>query len=286
MSKEFDFRPADFERVRALIYARAGISIGDSKAEMVYSRLSRRLRLLGLSTFQAYLDQLEQRQDPAEWEEFTNALTTNLTSFFRESHHFPVLASLLKSSPGPHRIWCAAASTGEEPYSLAITAAEALNSLSPKVEIVATDIDTQVLQKGRLGVYPLERVSSLSQAQKEKFLLKGTGRNAGMVRMRPELQKLIDFRQLNLLEAKWPLQGQFDAIFCRNVMIYFDKPTQAQILRRFVPLLKPQGRLFLGHSENITFISNDFQLESKTVYRLKGQSAGRSRESEDTGALA
>lgn len=263
---EFNYAKSDFDRVRRLIYERAGISIAESKSEMVYSRLSRRLRQLGDSTFEDYLDALESGSRPDEWEAFTNSLTTNLTSFFREAHHFPMLGNLLREQPGPHRIWCSAASTGEEPYSLAITACEYLQSMSPRVEILASDIDTQVLAQGRRGVYGIDRIDGLADERKRQFFLRGTGANSGMVRVRPELQKMIDFRQVNLLADHWPVDGQFDAIFCRNVMIYFDKPTQAKVLRRFAPLLKPNGLLFLGHSENISFISPDFRLLSKTVY--------------------
>lgn len=263
---EFNYSSTDFDRVRRLIYERAGISIASSKSEMVYSRLSRRLRQLGDTTFAAYLDALESGHRPSEWEFFTNSLTTNLTSFFREAHHFPMLGKLLTEQSGPHRIWCSAASTGEEPYSLAITAAEYLKSLSPRVEIIASDIDTQVLAQGERGVYSLERIESLSDERKRQFFLRGTGSNSGMVRVRPELRQMIVFRSVNLLAEHWPVEGPFDAIFCRNVMIYFDKPTQAKILRRFAPLLKPHGLLFLGHSENISFISSEFKLLSKTVY--------------------
>jgi chemotaxis protein methyltransferase CheR len=270
--KEFDFTRADFERVRGLIYQRAGISLADSKQEMVYSRLARRLRANGIASFVSYLDALEAGRMPAEWESFTNALTTNLTSFFREAHHFPLLAEhALKARArhgGPLTIWCSASSTGEEPYSIAMTVCEAFDTLTPPVQIVATDIDTNVLATASAGVYPIERVDKMDQARLRRFFLKGKGAQEGLVRVRPELRQLITFRQLNLLADGWDVKGPFDAIFCRNVMIYFDKSTQRKILSRFVPLMKPDSLLFAGHSENFLYVSDSLRLRGKTVYEL------------------
>ena len=271
-SKEFDFTRSDFERVRALIYQRAGISLADSKHEMVYSRLARRLRATGIAAFATYLDELEAGRMNDEWESFTNALTTNLTSFFREAHHFPLLADHLlaarREAGGELAIWCSASSTGEEPYSIAMTACEAFNTLTPPVRIIATDIDTNVLAIGAEGIYGIERVEKLAPERLKRFFLRGKGAQSGMVRVRPELRSLVTFRQLNLLEDSWGLTGQFDAIFCRNVMIYFDKATQRKILARFVPLMKPHALLFAGHSENFLYVSNSLRLRGKTVYEL------------------
>jgi chemotaxis protein methyltransferase CheR len=270
--KEFDFTRADFERVRGLIYQRAGISLADSKQEMVYSRLARRLRANGIASFASYLDALETGRMPAEWESFTNALTTNLTSFFREAHHFPLLAEHAAKARnrhgGPLTIWCSASSTGEEPYSIAMTVCEAFDTLTPPVQIIATDIDTNVLATASAGVYPSERVEKMEQARLRRFFLKGKGAQEGLVRVRPELRQLITFRQLNLLADGWDLKGPFDVIFCRNVMIYFDKPTQRKILARFVPLMKPEALLFAGHSENFLYVSDALRLRGKTVYEL------------------
>ena len=270
--KEFDFTRRDFERVRALIHGRAGISLADSKQEMVYSRLARRLRATGIQSFGRYLDDLEAGRMDREWEAFTNALTTNLTSFFRESHHFPLLLEHLvatrKKDNRPLTIWCSAASTGEEPYSIAMTVCEAFNTLTPNVQIVATDIDTNVLATAANGVYPMERFEKMSPERLRRFFLKGKGAHEGMARVRPELRSLVTFRQLNLLADGWPLEGQFDAIFCRNVMIYFDKPTQRKILERFVPLMKSHALLFAGHSENFLYVSDSLRLRGKTVYEL------------------
>ena len=268
-AREFDFTRRDFDRVRRLIHERAGIALVDSKQDMVYSRLARRLRLLELSSFGEYLDRLEGGMDAGEWESFTNALTTNLTSFFREPHHFEHLADLLaQRAPGERLLlWCAAASTGEEPYSIAITAAEACGSLTPPVSILATDIDTQVLATAERGIYPLERIEGLSPERRRKFFRKGQGANSGNCRVIDELRSLVTFRRLNLLDPRYPLRGPFKAIFCRNVMIYFDKPTQYQLLQKMMPLLHHDGLFFAGHSESF-FHATDLVIPcGRTIYR-------------------
>ncbi|MGB6055481.1 MAG: CheR family methyltransferase [Burkholderiaceae bacterium] len=266
--KEFEFTQRDFERVRSLIHRHAGIALAPSKQEMVYSRLARRLRATGITSFAAYLDALEGAGGDSEQEAFVNALTTNLTSFFREAHHFPILADHLRHLREPASIWCCASSTGEEPYSIAMTLCETYGTLTPPARILATDIDTHVLATAERGVYPMERIEKLSPERRKRFFLKGTGAQNGLVRVRPELGKLITFRPLNLLADRWQISEPFDALFCRNVMIYFDKPTQARILSRFAPLMKPHGLLFAGHSENFSYVTNAFRLRAKTVYEL------------------
>jgi chemotaxis protein methyltransferase CheR len=266
--QEFLFTDEDFERVRKLIYEHAGISLSGSKRQLVYSRVGRRLRALGLERFRDYIDLVE-GGDLEEREAFTNALTTNLTSFFREEHHFPILAGLLGKIRGrPAMLWCAACSTGEEPYSMAITAAEALGSLSPPVRILASDVDTSVLAKAGHGTYPMDRLERISQERLRRFFMKGTGANAGQARVRQELKDLITFRQVNLLHDNWPVRGPLDAIFCRNVMIYFDKPTQYEVLKKMAPLLGEGGLLFAGHSENFHHATDLIRPLGKTVYGL------------------
>jgi chemotaxis protein methyltransferase CheR len=272
--KEFEFTVRDFERVRSLIYKKAGIALAESKHEMVYSRLARRLRATGIRSFGGYLDALESDQQSEEWEAFTNALTTNLTSFFRESHHFPILADHVRNKKEPLSIWCSASSTGEEPYSIAITVCEAFGTLAPPVQIIATDIDTNVLNTASAGIYGMDRLDKMSPERARKFFLKGKGAQEGMARVRPELRQLVTFKQLNLLSDDWPVAGPFDVIFCRNVMIYFDKPTQSKILSKFAPLMKPDALLFAGHSENFLYVSNAFKLRGKTVYELDPLNGG------------
>ena len=265
--REFEFTERDFEAVRKLIYQRAGISLSPQKMDMVYSRLARRLRATGTKRFEDYLALLRNGGNEAEWEAFTNALTTNLTSFFREQHHFPILAEHLAARRGQQLvIWCCASSTGEEPYSLAMTAVETFGSFDVPVSILATDVDTSVLRKGEAGVYPAERVERVAPERVRRFFLRGSGTQEGQVKVRPELQRMVTFRRLNLLDTAWTVRGPIDAIFCRNVMIYFDKPTQAGILKRFAPLLQPDGLLFVGHSESLFHVADTFRLRGKTVY--------------------
>jgi len=281
-SREFHFTSQDFKRVCKLIYDHAGISLSESKQELVYSRLSRRLRATGIATFGEYLKLLEQN-DEKEWEAFANSLTTNLTSFFREAHHFPILIQQLKKIGHAHPIviWCSASSTGEEPYSLAMSAVEAFDSFTPPVTIIATDIDTNVIETAKRGVYGLDRVEKLDKEKLKKFFLKGTGNQEGFVRVRPELQQMITFRKLNLLDAKWPIHQGLDVIFCRNVMIYFDKDTQLAILKKMAPLLHPDGLLYAGHSENFYHAEAYFKLRGKTVYELSPQMQAHKRRATD-----
>lgn len=267
--REFSFDQRDFARVRQLIYQRAGISLHEHKQAMVYSRLSRRLRETGHQSFASYLQWLDAATGEAaerEWQEFTNCLTTNLTAFFREEHHFPVLAEALGQigSGKPVRIWCSAASTGEEPYSLAMCAVETLGASAP-VKILASDIDTNVLAQAQRGVYASD-ARGLSPERLRRHFLRGTGANQGSIRVRPELQKMIEFRSFNLMNASWSLGEPFDIVFCRNVMIYFDVPTQRKVLERIHAVMRPHGMLFVGHSENFTDSRDLFQLRGKTVY--------------------
>ncbi len=268
-SREFHFTTQDFQRVRKMIYDHAGIALSESKQELVYSRLSRRLRATGIPTFGEYLALLEQG-DTGEWEAFANSLTTNLTSFFREPHHFPMLAEQLRNigQSRPIVLWCSASSTGEEAYSMAMTAIDAFNTFTPRVKIIATDLDTNVLDTARKGIYTLERVEKLDPELVKRFFLKGTGSQDGYVKVRPELHNLITFRKLNLLDATWPIRDKVDAIFCRNVMIYFDKDTQLAMLKKMSRLLCSDGLLYTGHSESLYHAEAYFKLRGKTVYEL------------------
>ncbi len=271
--QEFNLSAADFERIRQLIYQRAGISLHAGKQAMVYSRLSRRLRETGRPSFASYLQWLEQASGPAadaEWQEFVNSLTTNLTAFFREDHHFHALVDDLRARAAitqgrPLRIWCNAASTGEEPYSLAMTVVETLGPSAP-VKLVCSDIDTKVLATAQRGVYGADS-RGLSPERLKRHFLRGTGPNSGFVRVKPELARLIEFRPFNLMNASWAALGDpFDIVFCRNVMIYFDNPTQRQVLERMHRAMAPGGLLYVGHSENFTESRDLFRLRGKTIY--------------------
>lgn len=264
IQREFVFTDDDFDRIRRFIHQRAGIALNPSKKDMVYGRLVRRIRALQLPSFTAYLERLFSERGGEELEHFVNALTTNLTYFFREEHHFPILADHLRSRSGEVSIWCCAASTGEEPYSLAMTALETASSGARlNVNIVATDLDTNVLRVGAEGIYGAEAINKLPAGMANRYFDRVDDQRW---RAKPALRQMIRFQQLNLVDPQWSVRGPFDAIFCRNVMIYFDRDTQLAVLRRFAPLLKPDGLLFVGHSENFYHATDLFRLRGKTVY--------------------
>jgi len=267
--REFAWTNADFDRVQDLIYRRAGISLHDGKHAMVYSRLSRRLRDTGHQSFKDYLSWLEATEGD-EWQEFVNALTTNLTSFFREHHHFEIFSEHLRSKPTSHpwRVWCAAASTGEEPYSIVMTALEALGS-RPHFSLQASDIDSKVLATAGHGVYKAESLKGVSPAQMQAYFMRGKGANAGMVRVKPELKQYVEFLIVNLIKDDWPFREPFDVVFCRNVMIYFDAETQRRVLERIHRVMKPGGILFVGHAENFSDSRDLFVLKGKTAYERR-----------------
>jgi len=267
--REFAWTSADFDRVQDLIYRRAGISLHDGKHAMVYSRLSRRLRDTGHSSFKEYLSWLE-ASDGAEWQEFVNALTTNLTSFFREQHHFQIFSEHLKSRPASHpwKVWCSAASTGEEPYSIVMTALDALGN-RPNFSLMASDIDSKVLATASNGVYKAESLKGVSSAQMHAYFMRGKGANSGMVRVKPELRQYIEFLIVNLIKDDWPFREPFDVVFCRNVMIYFDAETQRRVLERIHRVMKPGGILFVGHAENFSDSRDLFVLKGKTAYERR-----------------
>ncbi len=267
VEQEFTLTPGDFERVRQLIYQRAGISLHAGKQAMVYSRLSRRLRETSHRSFAEYLRALEHgHTSDAEWQEFVNCLTTNLTAFFREDHHFHALVDDLRARAArPVRIWCNAASTGEEPYSLAMTVVETLGA-NAQVKIVCSDIDTKVLATARAGVYGAD-ARGLGPERMKRHFLRGTGANAGRIRVKPELARLVEFRPFNLMSTSWTALGDpFDLVFCRNVMIYFDAPTQRKVLERTHAAMRPGALLYVGHSENFSESRDLFRLRGKTIY--------------------
>lgn len=272
---EFVLSDADFRRICELVREQSGIALTDAKRQMVYGRLVRRLRALKLAGFGEYLELL-QRGDPRELEEFTNAITTNLTAFFRENHHFeyladellPAISEKVKAS-GRLRIWSSACSTGEEPYSIAVVLREKQALLGhADAKILATDLDSNVLQTAATGVYPAERVAQVSSARLSEYFRRGSGEREGTVQVAPSLRQLITFKQLNLMHD-WPMRGPFDAIFCRNVVIYFDLETKRALFERMARLQPPGAILFLGHSENLYRISDAYELIGRTIYRRR-----------------
>lgn len=275
VERDFIFTGEDFEQVRGLVYRHAGIYLSDSKSNLVYGRLSRRLRTLQLQGFRDYLNYLQEHED-SEMAEFLNCITTNLTSFFRENHHFEilrdrVLPELMSDSRAGRRlrIWSAGCSTGEEPYSLAMVLREVLpDSAGWNAKLLATDLDTRVLEIARAGEYDAERVRNVAPERVQRFFQCGTGANLGKVRVRSELRQLITFKQLNLIDT-WPMRGPFDLIFCRNVVIYFDLVTQSRLFDRFANILRDDGYLFVGHSETLQKVTNRFELAGQTLYRKR-----------------
>jgi len=271
-AREFEFGHADFLTLRALVKKLAGINLADSKEDMVYSRVSRRLRALGLRKFGDYCELLESG-DPSELAEFCNAMTTNLTAFFRESHHFDHLHRLLASRTegwqGSRRIriWSAGCSSGEEAYSIAMTICEAIpDRVRWDIKILATDIDSQMLAVARKGIYTLDRVKGLAPPRLARFFRERSVGDQRHFTVSPEIAALVTFKQLNLMHD-WPMRGPFDAIVCRNVVIYFDKETQKHLFARMAQLQRRDDLLLLGHSETLFKVSTDYALVGKTIYR-------------------
>lgn len=272
--REFEFKRKDFEFIRDLVGDRTGIVLSDHKIDMVYGRLSRRLRQLGINKFADYLETLQDNDQ--ELIEFTNALTTNLTSFFREPHHFDylrgkALPALIKARPDKKlRIWSAGCSTGEEPYTIAMTVKESAGIHSGMdVKILATDLDSNVVARAKSGIYSIDRVNGIEKSRQQKFFRKGrSDEHNGKIKVSAELQDMITFKQLNLMHG-WPMQGPFDVIFCRNVVIYFNKDTQRELFARYADILADDGYLFVGHSESLHKVSDRFQLIGKTIYHKR-----------------
>lgn len=269
--REFDFTEQDFKRVQKIVYDFAGIDLNESKINLVYNRLAKRIRLLALTSFSQYIDYVE-AQGESEFIQLINSITTNLTFFFRENHHFEYLAeqvvpSLLISNAASRqiRIWSAGCSTGEEPYSIAMILKEKVPS-GWDAQVIATDLDSNVVQTGLNGVYTIDRLKGISAARQKRWFLKGSGSKDGYVKVKPELQNIIKFDQLNLM-SEWPNKESIDVIFCRNVVIYFDKSTQSKLFDRYADRLPIGGHLFVGHSESLYKVCNRFELLGQTIYK-------------------
>ena len=272
-SREFGFTDSDFERIIALAYKEAGIALSPSKRELVYGRLARRVRQLGMPDFTAYCDFLE-ASGPDEAAFVINAITTNHTSFFREAHHFEHLSETLlgafeqRRAKGDRRlrIWSAGCSCGEEPYTIAMTILGRIKPVAgDDIKILATDINTDVLNHARQGIYPAEAAATIPRTHHRLFRREGTIED-GILQMAPEVRRLIAFKPLNLMGA-WPMAGPFDAIFCRNVMIYFDQTTKHNLVKRYESMLKPDGWLYIGHSESLLEYDGNLKLSGRTIYR-------------------
>ena len=269
-NREFTMSYANFVNIREIAYRLTGITLSDHKQNMIYGRLARRLRILGLASFDEYCQLLA--EDSFEQHEFINAITTNLTAFFREKHHF----DFLKETAFPNivrknaaskrlRIWSAGCSTGEEPYSIAMTLSATAGFNQWDAKVLATDLDTNVVEKGRQGIYQENRCADIP-SEYARYLKRNA--STGEIKIREDVQEKIAFKQLNLLH-QWPMKGPFDIIFCRNVVIYFDQETQKKLFARYHEMLANDGYLFIGHSENLNRVSNDFISLGKTMYQKK-----------------
>lgn len=275
--REFDFTEADFERIRQFVSEHTGIVLTEKKKDMVYGRLSKRIRQGDFDSFSAFIDALEEG-DEDEQDFMINAITTNLTAFFREKHHFEflkntVMPSLVKKKGHKKhlRVWSAGCSTGEEPYSIAIILKESLADFDDwDVKILATDLDANVIAHGKAGIYRHDRIDGLDETRIKRWFKRGSGDNADMVKVSPELQQMITFKRLNLLH-EWPMSGPFDLMFCRNVVIYFDKDTQRVLFDRYADILAPDAHLFIGHSESLFKVSSRFDSLGQTIYRKNNQ---------------
>jgi len=295
----------EFQTFRTLIHKRTGIWLRDGKQVMLASRLSRRLRHHGMTGFAEYCGYVQTIPDDSEeMRELINCVTTNKTSFFRERHHFEFLAgtvvpelraAVLRGAAKKIRVWSAASSTGEEAYSTAITLLEELRTASNinrsagshyspkraglpgtamesggwKIEIVASDIDTRVLETARRAIYSQDSLASVAPALQKKYFLRGKDDMRGRVKLKPDVTRLVEFKRINLQDARWPLEGLFDVIFFRNALIYFNQETQDIFLRKMIRYLKPRGYLFLGNAEHIPWLHGILEPLNRTMYRLR-----------------
>ena len=265
-----------FERFRALVHQRSGIALRPEKQQLVCSRLSRRLRELDLRTFDQYYELVMQDAQGVELEQLLNAITTNKTSFFREAHHFEelrsrVVAKVVASGTRRLRVWSAGCSTGEEPYSILMTALDAIpNWEAADVRVLASDLDSQVLAVAERGVYAADRLDEVPPELRWRWFIEGTGDKVGQVRVRGVLRERAAFRRINFVAPSWPIRAKFDAIFCRNALIYFDSETQHRVVRRLLSYLVPGGCLFLGHSESMAGVHPELISLGRTCYRYEG----------------
>jgi chemotaxis protein methyltransferase CheR len=270
ITREFDLHDSDFASIVKIVHEKTGIKLADHKRSMVYSRLAKRLRELNFDNFAHYLDFLCSEDGNAESVNFINAVTTNLTSFFREKHHFEHLKQLIKTTVAKNpaqkkiRIWSCASSSGQEPYSIAMTLCDAIPNIAQwDIKILATDIDTNMLHKCKTAIYKEEALEDIPEEYRKRFTIKSEKET---ILMADILRKMITFKQLNLLED-FPMRGPFDIIFCRNVVIYFDKPTQIGLFNKIADILTPDGILYIGHSESLFKVCEQFSLIGRTTYK-------------------
>jgi len=263
-----DLKDSDFDRISKLVYAQCGIHLHDGKKELVKARLGKRLRQGNFQSFADYYRHVTTNEGQEELITMIDSISTNLTYFFREDSHFRKLEKIIPklSENKQLNLWCAGCSTGEEPYSIAMIVKEHVKSSTVNVKILATDISTRVLKTAQTSVYSAERINKIPQNFLKKYFQYGTGPSSGLYRVKKDLRDLVEFRRLNLIEP-FPQQFRFHVIFCRNVMIYFDKATQSVLVNKFYEHLEKGGYLFVGHSESLTGLSHPFKYSEPSIYR-------------------
>lgn len=267
---DYPITKQEYDHIRTLLYDESGISLGENKQSLVVSRLSKRLRDLQLDNFDAYYEFVTSDASGAEFTRMLDLLSTNKTDFFREPKHFEFLRDTIL--PGLEkekkiRIWSSACSTGEEPYTIAITLHEGVQHPERwNFQVLASDISTRVLAHAAAGLYAEDRIRDVPPDVAKRHFLKGSGENRGLVKVKPHLSDIIKFRRMNLMDERFPIKQPLDLIFCRNVMIYFDRPTQERLVGKFFQYLKPGGHLFIGHSESLQWITHSFKTVAPTIY--------------------
>jgi chemotaxis protein methyltransferase CheR len=275
--REYEFSDADFHFLARVAKERTGITLADSKRNLLYGRLSRRLRALKMSAFSEYREYLDGPDGETELERFINSISTNHTKLFREPHHFdhlrahiamPYAQAVKNNKAGRLRIWSAGCSSGEEPYTIAMVLKREIPDCAKRdVKILATDIDTDVLAKGARGEYPSKMMEEIPEPYRNLVQYKNKDKTSDFMVMHDDLRSMISYRRLNLMDHPWPFKGPFDAIFCRNVMIYFDAPTKARLIERYTQMIKLGGWLYIGHSESLLGGHPGLELIGRTVYR-------------------
>lgn len=268
---DYTITPEEFQRFRTIIYDESGITLSDQKRVLLASRLTKRMRELGMETFSDYYEEVTKDATREEFTRMLDLISTNKTDFFREPKHFEflghnVLPSLEKEKR--IRIWSSACSTGEEPYTIAMTLFEHVESPQQwEFKILASDLSTRVLAKAAAGVYDEERFHDVPEDVLRRHFLRGRGDGAGKFKVKPHLTSVVQFRRINLMDDRFPIKAPLDVIFCRNVMIYFDRPTQQTLVNKFYRYLKPGGYLFIGHSESLQWVEHPFTTVAPTIYR-------------------
>jgi chemotaxis protein methyltransferase CheR len=266
-----ELSPKAFEEIRELVYRHSGIALGDNKQPLVKARIQKRMRTLGIDTYEEYVEAVRTDKNGEELQQLLEAISTNVTSFYREKHHFAFMRAVLDewtgAGRGKLRVWSAACSTGEEPYTIAMEILDAIGNHRWDVKILATDLATKVLRDVQTGIYSREKVEPVPAILRQRYLSRVSGQGTEQYAVSDQLKQLLLIRQFNLTHFPYAVTGPMDMVFCRNVMIYFDRPTRAKIIHEFSRIVRPGGYLFVGHSESLSGMSAEFQLVRPSVYR-------------------